>query len=161
MSRSARRKSIKQLDLERKQLRRRADADRRLLIREAAAFMAQHRRELDELRETFGPCLQKLVSVTIGVPLNVISLGSTLLPRDASDERKVVFPRADIYQVQTSQDLEVAIRLGPELVRFAFPDHWEIAVRECSRDRRRSPKHLADMPKLWNGGEGKQARREI
>lgn len=130
MSRSPRRKTIKALDLERKQVRRAGDAYRYQLHLEADAFIKRHQKELSDLREKFAPTLERLISVSIGVPFKVAAyrrISHEALKRDATPAV------SEVYTIDTVQKVRMCIDFSPHVVMFAFGgdgESWRRAERE-------------------------------
>lgn len=133
MSRSPRRKAVKALNLERKQVRRKGDEYRAQLLRESNAWMEMHRKELRDIRELLQPALERLVSVRIGLPFKVPYIRVTSPAALNRDLREAV---GEVYTVETADLVRLCLDMPKELTLFLFnrdADTWRVAEREIGR----------------------------
>lgn len=150
MSRSPRRKAIKELRRERMQCRRDVEAAVYEMERSKERAIEISRRELKELRESFAPTLRRLISVRIGVPFRVHAIREVSLEAIRSDPAPAV---SEVYDLIDTRNLvRLCVDMPADLVRFAFDAQSREAV---SREMSYAAGDLAAelMAQIWRGGE--------
>jgi len=147
VSRSPRRKALKALRLERKQVRREGDAYRAQLLRQMNDWLEMHMAELREVRETFAPQLERLISVRIGMP-HKVAVPHTIPRHRGIDSAPAVAEVFSTYDLDTRELLRLCIDMPRELILYLFnkdAESWRIAERELQHAATRLVRELMKM----------------